>query len=298
MPVETGFKRAWIPCLAVLAAACSVQSLAAETGLAERRRIWTANMALEVGDPARAATQAETLAERYGGRVENRTDGAGAGTTLHLLLPAGNFTDVLAALETAGTVVSRQVEIKDVSESYAEAEAQLNSQLARRDRLRALLDRTAAADDALAVETELNQAQVDVDAAEARLQSYKVRIDWGKAILDIRSSPETRQPILGPLGYLFKGLFWSAGKLFVIRDGASTTTAATGAGWAEPPLPPPRQTDSADSARLQYVVQEGDTLEGIGRLFVVTADDLRRANPGIGARDVFPGETIFIPSAE
>ncbi|MGD9780591.1 MAG: DUF4349 domain-containing protein [Kiritimatiellia bacterium] len=296
--METGLNRAWIPCLAALAFACSVPSPAAEAGSPERRRTWAASVILEADHPVLAATRTVALAERYGGRVENRTDGAGAETTLHLLLPAGNFTDVLAALETAGTVVSRQVETKDVSASYAEAEAQLNGRLARRDRLRALLDRTAAADDALAVESELNQAQADVDAAQARLQSYKVRIDWGIAILAFDSAPETRKPILGPLGYLFKGLFWSAGKLFVIRDGASPKTAATGAGWAEPPLPPPRQTAPGDSALLQYVVQEGDTLEGIGRLFVVTADDLRRANPGIGARDVFPGEAISIPSAQ
>lgn len=60
MRAETGFKRAWFPCLAALAAACSVQSLAAETGSAERRRIWTANMALEAGDPDRAAPRFAT----------------------------------------------------------------------------------------------------------------------------------------------------------------------------------------------------------------------------------------------
>jgi len=27
-----------------------------------------------------------------------------------------------------------------------------------------------------------------------------------------------REKILGPLGYLFKGLFWGVEKLFVIRD--------------------------------------------------------------------------------
>ena len=268
----------------------------AHAGASGRRQTWTAAVDLEASDPALSATRAAALAERYGGRVENRSDGAGTGTTLHLLLPAGNFSDVLAAVETVGTVVSRQVESKDVSDSYAEAEAQLNNRLALRDRLRGLLDRTAAANDALAVETELNRAQADVDAAKARLRSYKVRIDWGIAILAFRPAPQTRKPILGPLGYLFKSLSWTIGKLFVVRDGKSPQTPPPA--FVAPPLPPPSQTGPGDPALLKYIVQEGDTLEGIGRLFVVTADDLRRANPGIGTRDVFPGEAIFIPPAQ
>ena len=279
-------------CFAVFATGATPQK---ETRAPASRRVWTANLTLETGDPARTAKQAETLAELCGGRVEHRTDDVGHGTTLHLLLPANNFADVLRTLETNGTLVSRQVETKDVSESCAEAEMQLQNRIALRDRLRDLLDRTDAADDVLAVETELNQAQADVDSAEARLRSYKVRIEWGKAIVVFRPAPQARQPILGPLGYLFKGLSWTVGKLFVIRDGEPPQPTAPAIAWHEPPPPPPAP-GAAES--LKYVVQEGDTLEGIGRLFVVTADDLRRANPGIGGRDAFPGETIFIPPAK
>ena len=299
--MKTGRNRAGLLCLAAWACSGFAMAHAQPAGTAGGplpRRIWTASMTIETDNSALAATRAIALAELRGGRVENRTDAAGTRTTLHLLLPARDFTDILAALETAGTVVSRQVENKDVSESFSAAEAQLNSHVARRNRLRALLDRTADAGDALAVEAELNQAQADVDSAEARLQSDKLRIDWGKAILDFHSAPANRKPILGPLGYFFKGLFWTVGKLFVIRDGSSRATAAAAAGWVEPPLPPPCPTDSADSPLLQYVVQECDTLAGIGRLFVATVDDLRRANPSVGGRDVFPGETVFIPTAE
>lgn len=299
--MKTGPNRAWLLCLAAWAGGGFAMANAQPAGTAGDplpRRIWTASMTLEADHSARAATRAIALAELRGGRVENRTDNDGARTTLHLLLPAREFMDILAALETVGTVVARQVENQDVSDSCAEAAAHLNGQIARRDRLRALLDRTAAAADALAVETELNQAQAGVDSAEARLQSYKFRIDWGKAVLDIHSAPANRKPILGPLGYLFKGLSWTVGKLFVIRDGETPRGSAPAAAWTEPPLPPPDQTASGDSERLKYVVQEGDTLAGIGRLFVVTIDDLRRANPSVGGRDVFPGETIFIPPAE
>jgi len=69
------------------------------------------------------------------------------------------------------------------------------------------------------------------------------------------------------------------------------------------PAPVPEAASSAVSApapegqeaMLDYTVQEGDTAEGIARLFVVRKDDILRVNNVPAGADVKPGQKIKIP---
>ena len=82
--------------------------------------------------------------------------------------------------------------------------------------LERLLDQATDVKDILAIETELNRVQGDVDSMEARIKALKGRVDY--AVLDLHLSQKPPAKILGPLGYLLKGLFWTVEKLFVIRE--------------------------------------------------------------------------------
>jgi len=72
------------------------------------------------------------------------------------------------------------------------------------------------------------------------------------------------------------------------------------------PVPAPERISSAapsaapvmmedQEAMLDYTVQEGDTAEGIARLFVVRKDDILRVNQISAGSDVKPGQKIKIP---
>ncbi len=105
---------------------------------------------------------------------------------------------------------------------------------------------------------------------------------------------EQGKKILGPVGYLFKAVCWTIEKLFVIRND-------------ELPVPPPspviiiddgrewQDGPEDDSSMLDYTAQEGDTIEGVARLFVVRAGAIREVNPVLQYRELIPGETIKIP---
>lgn len=82
-----------------------------------------------------------------------------------------------------------------------------------RDRLTQLLEKAADVKDVLAIETELNRVQADIDSMEGRIKSLKGQVEYATVTLSLE-----RKPILGPLGYLFKGLWWGVEKLFVIRE--------------------------------------------------------------------------------
>lgn len=233
-------------CLAVLAAGCAspkkmrMASLAApqsaaivgydaagtpvyENGSArggdavrERMLAWKAFLSVEVADVTNAALRAVAFAEQNGGYLESRSDSSYGGTSLKLRIPANAFTNAMGALEALGAVQSRRVESEDVTEQYVDVEARLKNRIVLRDRLRKLLDQATEVKDVLAIETELNRVQGDVDSMEARIKALKGRVDYAVLDLDLRQKPPAK--ILGPLGYFFKGLFWTIEKLFVIRE--------------------------------------------------------------------------------
>ena len=182
----------------------------------ERMLAWKASLSIEVADVTNAALRAVALAEQNGGYLESRSDSTYGGTSLKLRLPASVFTDAIGALETLGRVESRRVESEDVTEQYVDVEARLKNKIVLRDRLRKLLDQATEVKDVLAIETELNRVQGDVDSMEARIKALKGRVDFAVLDLTLRQQPPAK--ILGPLGYLFKGLFWTVEKLFVIRE--------------------------------------------------------------------------------
>ncbi|HAL91628.1 MAG TPA: hypothetical protein DCM68_01225, partial [Verrucomicrobia bacterium] len=61
------------------------------------------------------------------------------------------------------------------------------------------------------------------------------------------------------------------------------------------PAAPVPEVAASQDAMLDYTVQEGDTAEGIARLFVVRKDDILRVNNVAAGSDVQPGQKIKIP---
>lgn len=179
----------------------------------DRMLIWKAHLSLEVWSLSNAVGQAVAIAERAGGFVEQKSDCGEGATSLTLRIPVKAFRAAVAGLETLGTVTYRSVEGKDVTEQYIDVEARLKNKIALRDRLKQLLEKAVDVKDVLAIETELNRVQGDIDSMSGRIKSLKGQADYTTINLSLK-----RQAILGPLGYLFKGLWWGIEKLFVLRD--------------------------------------------------------------------------------
>ncbi|HAL92975.1 MAG TPA: hypothetical protein DCM68_08135 [Verrucomicrobia bacterium] len=191
---------------------------ASDLGGPQQMLAWKARLSIEVASLSNAVMQAADIVKKHGGYVESQSDDSFSGTSIRMRIPAKSFTGALGTLETLGTVTSRRVENEDVTEQYVDTEARLKNKLVLRDRLRGLLDQATEVQDILAIETELNRVQGDIDSMEARIKVLQGRVDYAILDLDIRLKPESPKKILGPLGYLFKGLFWTVEKLFVIRE--------------------------------------------------------------------------------
>lgn len=82
-----------------------------------------------------------------------------------------------------------------------------------------------------------------------------------------------------------------------VEPTAAPAPAPEAAPAVEPAAVPEAAAVSAESQgdMLPYTVQDGDTAEGIARLFVVRKDDILRVNDIPAGEDVKPGQKIKIP---
>jgi hypothetical protein len=181
--------------------------------MANRMVIWNASLQVQVSNLSNAVTRATARVEAEGGYVEQNSDHGETSARLTLRVPAKGFRATVAGLEGLGEVTYRSVRGDDVTEQYVDIEARLKNLRALRDRLKLLLDKAVDVKDVLAIETELTRVQSDLDSLEGRLQALKGRVDFATITLDLE-----RKPILGPVGYVGKGLWWGLKKLFILRE--------------------------------------------------------------------------------
>lgn len=179
----------------------------------DRMLIWKAHLGIEVWSVSNAVSEAVAVAERQGGFIERKSDSGDRSACLSLRIPAKAFRTAVARLETLGTVTYRSIEGEDVTGQYIDVEARLKNKIVLRDRLKQLLEKAAGVKDILSIETELNRVQADIDSMEGRIKSLRGQVDYATVTLNLE-----RKQILGPLGYLCKGLWWGVEKMFILRD--------------------------------------------------------------------------------
>ena len=181
-----------------------------EAGL-PRKIVRTATLAVNVGNLSNAVAQAESLVKNRNGFIETQTS-TEESANMTMRIPADVFETTVSDLGRIGSIRRQNINSKDVTEYYIDQKERLKNMQLLRDKLQALLEKSTNVQDTLAIETELNRVQSDLDAMEAKMLQLAGHIQFSVIHLTF-----AREKILGPLGYLFKGIFWGIEKLFVIR---------------------------------------------------------------------------------
>ncbi|MEI6085710.1 MAG: DUF4349 domain-containing protein [Verrucomicrobiota bacterium] len=175
--------------------------------------VWKASLSVEVWNVSNAMAQASAAVEQAGGRVERKSDRGQDFAHIVVRVPVASFRKTLTSLESIGTVISKEVSAEDVTEQYIDVEARLKNKLVLRDRLKQLLDKATDVKDVLAIETELNRVQADIDSMEGRIKVLHGQVDLATIELSFE-----KKKVLGPLGYVGKGVWWAISHLFVLSD--------------------------------------------------------------------------------
>lgn len=127
--------------------------------------IYTARLSLGVYEAAKSLDTVEALARQAGGYLVVRDD-----TTITVRIPAARFDETLAKMTALGDVLTRNVEVRDVTEEYYDLETRLRNQEVVLRRLHELLLRASTVEDALKVEAELARVATEVEQLKGRLK--------------------------------------------------------------------------------------------------------------------------------
>ncbi len=132
--------------------------------------VHTAKMSLVVDDVAFAVDRVAGVAGELGGWVVSSDRSSRHTGAIAIRVPAQYLSEAIRWLETlALDVESRAISSQDVTDDYVDTESRLTSLRATEQRLLSFLDRAHDVEDALSVQKELADLQLQIEEAEGRL---------------------------------------------------------------------------------------------------------------------------------
>ena len=181
---------------------------ASEATLAEDSRsvVTTGSMTVTADDPIAAATDAVTIVEAAGGRVDARTENAptendNGSATLSLRIPSTSLTATLDKLKTLGDTENVSVNAVDVTTQSQDLAARISALRASVDRLTALLATATDTKVLIELETAISERQGNLEAMEAQQRDLADQVALSSIELSLISP--TDAPVTPP------DSFWS-----------------------------------------------------------------------------------------
>lgn len=120
--------------------------------------------------------------------VSGRSYGSNTGLrTAHTVvrIPAEKLDEFLTAVDGLGNVVSRSEDVDDVTESYIDTEARLDSLRTEHQTLLDLLSRAEDLEDIIILQERISEVQYQIESYEARIRSYDSLIAYSTVTLQI-----------------------------------------------------------------------------------------------------------------
>lgn len=135
--------------------------------------IYTAQLRMAVFEVDKALTDVEALARSLGGFLSRRTD-----TEITIRVPAAQFDDALKGISKKGDVLTRNVQVEDVTEEFLDVTLRLKNARQVRDRIAQLLVNAKNVEESLEVERELNRLSGEIERLEGRLKYLQNRAQY------------------------------------------------------------------------------------------------------------------------
>lgn len=136
----------------------------------EQVLIYTAQFRMAVFEVDEALDDVEALARSLGGFLSRRTD-----TEITIRVPAAQFDDALNGIAAKGDVLTRNVQVEDVTEEYLDVTLRLKNARQVRERIAQLLADAKSVEESLEVERELNRLSGEIERLEGRLKFLRNR---------------------------------------------------------------------------------------------------------------------------
>ena len=159
----------------------------------EQKIIRTVSLTLGTQSYEQSLDSLRSQCEALGGWVSYSSESAMSSglrrAYLTLRIPADQLDDFLSGTGGLGRVISREESATDVTESYYDTQARLETQQALMARLHALVTDAADLSDLLALESQIADTQYQIDRLQASLNSTDRQVSY--ATVDVTLREET-----------------------------------------------------------------------------------------------------------
>ncbi|QHY98970.1 hypothetical protein SSPS47_28100 [Streptomyces sp. S4.7] len=167
---------------------------AVDDKFAKTHVIRTATLSVEVKSVTKALAKARNVALDAGGVVEDETteriDDTHVASNVVLRVPEAEYDSVLTELAGAGKLLARSANAKDVTEQVVDVNSRIATQRASVDRVRKLMDQAEDITDVVALESQLNTRQSELEALLAKQASLADRTTMATVTLDLSERPK------------------------------------------------------------------------------------------------------------
>lgn len=143
-----------------------------------------------VADALARAKQYADSAGGYAGDEDTEVDSAGRTTSrVQLRVPPAQYESVLDELAGLGTLLSREVNVKDVTGQVVDVQSRIKSQRASVDRVRKLMDQATDLNEVVSLESELSTREAALESLEAQQASLEGQTDLATVTLELSEPP-------------------------------------------------------------------------------------------------------------
>ena len=138
-----------------------------------RKVVYTGALKIATADVNQAVLQTQQLAEQLGGYMQQMT-----AETIVIRVPAAAFDQALVRLGEMGTVITKQLTARDVTEQYEDLDIRLRNAKALLTKLHGLLQKAEDVKQALAVEREMARVRTEIEKLQGRLNRMKSQLAY------------------------------------------------------------------------------------------------------------------------
>ena len=143
--------------------------------------IYTAQLSMAVFQVDKSLGEVETLARNLGGFLSHRTD-----TQITIRVPAAQFDEALKGIAGMGDVLTRNVQVEDVTEEYLDVTLRLKNARQVRERIAQLLANAKNVEESLEVERELHRLSAEIERLEGRLKYLRNKAQYSTITVTFR----------------------------------------------------------------------------------------------------------------
>ncbi len=172
-------------------ASVSETAVTSTASTSEKKIIRTASLTIATQTYTESLNTLKSACEELGGWIESSSENVNSYSGLRtayltLRIPQSGLDGYITGTEGLGRITARSETATDVTESYQDTRARLDTQLALMERLQALINESGDLSDLLALESQIADTQYQIDRLKSSLNSTDRQVTYSTVDITLR----------------------------------------------------------------------------------------------------------------